>query len=180
MFAKDSYIAVENFIDKDYAKYLCNYLEDNSICKGENDGLVSNSIAIYADPLFEKLLLESLEKVEKITNKVLIPSYSYARIYRNNAKLLKHIDRQSCEYSVSLCLEKDEDWPLMFKTLDTSEHKGICLDATDAFIYKGIDIVHWRNNYTGKKQIQAFFHYVEKDGLYSEWAFDKRKGLNIP
>ena len=127
MFAKDSYIAVENFIDKDYAKYLCNYLEDNSICKGENDGLVSNSIAIYADPLFEKLLLESLEKVEKITNKVLIPSYSYARIYKNGDVLARHKDRYSCEISTTLNLGGDP-WPIYLAPTGKKGRAGIKVD----------------------------------------------------
>ena len=181
MFEKNRYTVVENFIEKDHAKRLCTYLENNALCKDEpNVTNTTNSTAVYGDPVFELLLLDSLEKLQNITNKNLFPTYSYARTYTKDAVLLKHIDRESCEYSISLCLGKDNaDWPLMLQTHDTHEKSGISLEIGDALIYKGMELLHWREKYKGEKQVQVFLHYVDRDGPFSAWIFDKRKGLRL-
>ena len=181
MFEKNRYAVVRNFIEKDRAKSLAKYLTDNSLCKDEpNVTNATHCTAVYGDPVFELLLLDSLGKIENITKKNLFPTYSYARTYTTNAVLDKHIDRDSCEYSLSLCLEKDDtDWPLMLQTCDTHQEKAISLASGDALIYKGIDLLHWREKFKGKKQIQVFLHYVAQDGLYAESIFDKRGGLKL-
>ena len=67
MFEKNRYTVVENFIEKDHAKRLCTYLENNALCKDEpNVTNTTNSTAVYGDPVFELLLLDSLEKLQNI------------------------------------------------------------------------------------------------------------------
>ena len=36
---------------------------------------------------------------------------------------------------------------------------------------------HWRESYKGDKHTQVFLMYVDVDGKYSDWKWDKREGL---
>ena len=102
------------------------------------------------------------------------------RIYYNGSTLKRHIDRTSCEYSVSLCIENDvKPWDIWFEN-KKGETVNIALEEGDLVIYKGAELDHWRNKYEGKQQIQLLLHYVDKNGNYANEAFDGRKMLGIP
>jgi hypothetical protein len=114
------------------------------------------------------------EKIEKITNKLLFPTYSYLRIYYKNSILNKHIDRDSCEYSATICIKNDtEPWDIWFETKDNTE-KQIFLNPGDMIVYKGMELPHWRNKYENEEQIQVFLHYVDQFGSYKDFKYDKR------
>lgn len=168
---------------------LCNFLsiefqmmKDNidmlEITNAYNDPMCIGSFSWYAPLPFETLLEYMKPKVEEITQLKLYPTYSYARIYQNNAMMEKHTDRRSSEIAVSCCLEKDVDWPLMFE--DTDQELSIHMDVGDICIYRGIEVPHWRNTYTGSRQIQAFLMYVDANGPYNYLKYDTRPMLAAP
>lgn len=142
------------------------------------DGQVEKSFSWYSYIGFESLLIQLHSLLEKITEKKLYPCYSYARIYYKDSILRKHIDRPSCEFSATLCIDSDSKWELFFMDKN-NQIKAINLDPGDICIYRGRDLVHWRNKYPGKEHIQAFFHYVDSSGPYSDFKFDKRKMLGL-
>jgi hypothetical protein len=120
--------------------------------------------------------------IEKITGKRLLPTYSYIRIYYKNAILEKHTDRDSCEYSASICIKNDrEPWNFWLKNIHDN-NTCISLEEGELIIYKGNELEHWREKYNNNEHIQFFLHYVDRDGKNSEWKFDKRKklGQQIP
>ncbi len=47
----------------------------------------------------------------------------------------------------------------------------------DAIIYKGIEVEHWREKFTGDFQAQVFLHYVRKEGKYNHFHIDKRSAF---
>jgi PKHD-type hydroxylase len=49
------------------------------------------------------------------------------------------------------------------------------MDIGDAVLYRGTEKYHWRNKFKGKWQAQVFLHYVDANGPYAEWIWDKRK-----
>lgn len=124
-----------------------------------------------ADIAFETLLKIKKQAVESITGLELLPTYSYARIYQYGNDLHKHKDRESCEISVTCKLgeSKKYDYPIII------EGNEINLDQGDAVIYKGCEVEHWRNRldepdyYLG----QVFLHYVDKNGQYESFKYDK-------
>ena len=59
------------------------------------------------------------------------------------------------------------------------EGKKILLNPGDIAIYKGCDVEHWREPYEGHQQIQLFLHYVDANGIYKDYKFDKRPMLGI-
>jgi len=58
------------------------------------------------------------------------------------------------------------------------EHIGdttsVLLEEGDAAIYRGCEVVHWREAYNeGTKLAQVFLHYVDANGQFTEWKNDK-------
>jgi hypothetical protein len=144
-----------------------------------NDRLVEKSFSWGCAFWSEALLLQMLERVEEITGKKLFPSYSYARIYYNGAEMPRHIDRPSCEFSVTITLEIDQQpWEIYFKDRSNVE-VPVILNVGDMCVYQGSELEHWRVNYQGNKQIQVFLHYVDQYGEYAEFKYDKRAMLGL-
>jgi hypothetical protein len=143
-----------------------------------NDTQTSASFAMYSAFCFEALMLKLLPIVEYVTGKKLYPTYSYARIYYKNAILERHTDRPSCQYSTTITLESldDEPWDIWFKDFNGKE-KPLRLNVTDMCVYRGMELDHWRQPYTGKRQTQAFLHYVDADDQYADHRYDRRKGI---
>ena len=127
-------------------------------------------------------------------------TYYYDRVYYVGQELVKHMDRDVCEISLTFQIGSNskKPWPIWVKTPDIYDEnrniikKGkevpICLNDGDAVIYKGCERPHWReplkSKYTllqrvagkilGKREDtyhhQVFFHYVLADGLRCSFA----------
>jgi hypothetical protein len=137
------------------------------------DKLVPLSFSAYALEHTESLLLSLTDQISKAVNKQLLPTYSYARIYRTGATMPKHTDRPACEISLSLSLSGDP-WPLWF-LLDAPT--PISLGKGSAVVYRGIDTTHWREQYTGAGCTQVFLHWVDANGPYADWQYDRRPAV---
>lgn len=145
-----------------------------------DDPQVPNTPGCYADPLMETLLELLCPAVEQMTGLALYPTYSYFRVYKNYDELKPHHDRPSCEISVTLNLGFDapEPWPMYFR--DGDEATQVDLSPGDAIVYRGCDVVHWRERFSGEHYAQVFLHYVDQHGPCAEWKFDKRTRLGVP
>lgn len=135
----------------------------------------------YIDPLGESLLFQIQPIVEQHTGLSLIPTYSYLRIYKENAALKRHTDRPAGEIAVTLFLGSDNldnDWPIYVDI--NGEERAIHLDVGDMMIYRGCEVPHWRNEFKGKASVHAFLCYVDAQGLHTEQAYDGRQGLGAP
>jgi hypothetical protein len=137
--------------------------------------------ARYADPLMEVMLVDSREAVEEIVGCDLLPTYSYSRVYVEGDDLERHVDRPSCEYSVTVNVACDgEPWPIWMQYGDIEPTKVI-LRPGDAVVYKGCDVHHWRNKMVHTRvNAQFMLHYVDKDGPFADYHWDKRPGAGYP
>ena len=141
----------------------------------------------------ETLLKEVMPIMEKETGLKLIPTYSYARIYKKGDILHRHKDRFSCEISTTLNLGGDP-WPIFIDPTGSNnvidEYKGIHkpgapkgvkvdLKPGDMLIYSGCELEHWREPFQGELCGQVFLHYNEKDGQY-HIPYDGRAMLGLP
>jgi hypothetical protein len=171
MFEK-GYIKVSNILDRETAKvFMASLLIAESQGKLEKDKQqVVGSTIVHGDPLCEALLLKLLPVMQNNTDLQLIPTYSFARIYRNGDKLEKHTDRPSCEISTTLTLGfiANDIWPIF------ANGANISLDVGEMLIYRGCEIEHWREPFPGELWVQVFLHYVDANGPHKEWALDKR------
>jgi hypothetical protein len=93
------------------------------------------------------------------------PSYVYLGAYQGGAELEAHIDREQCEFSISLCIDYSPEpaletpWPLHLQTPKgkTTVFQGI----GDALIYCGRELPHFRDPLPpGNTSTSLFFHYV--------------------
>jgi hypothetical protein len=93
-------------------------------------------------------------------------------MYTKYSELLKHVDRPSCEISVTVNIGSDgTSWPIYIKG------NPVNLKPGEAVIYLGCELPHWRESFKGDWCAQVFLHYVDKNGKNKEWAYDKRSTL---
>lgn len=114
--------------------------------------------------------------VEEYLNKTLNTTYVYWRYYGYGSKLDMHTDRPSCEWSITACVNKTDDWPLIIKG-ETVE-----LGIGDALVYNGVADRHGRpGTYQGDGMAQIFMHYVDANGRFAHHSNDeylKQTGSN--
>lgn len=141
--------------------------------------LCENTFARYSPLMMEALSVHLQPMVEETVGMKLYPVYSYARIYYEGSELEKHHDRESSEVTLSICLEKEEDWPLYVQN-EKGEVHAINLDVGDVGIYSGRKHQHWREPLKGKRHIQAFLQYVDAAGDSAWLKYDTRACLGLP
>ncbi len=166
-----NYKLIKNFFLKKeleiLKKYCYNKLDLNKDYKLDGQ---SFSPAWYQDPLMTAFLETKLPLVEKASNLKLFPTYAYWRYYVFGGKLKKHTDRPACEISVSACIKKYDNWPIIV------EGTSFELEEGDAILYAGYDQEHWRpGTYKGEGMAQVFLHYVNQNGSNVEHAYDRKE-----
>ncbi len=129
--------------------------------------------------------------IQALTGCDLQPTYSYFRIYRKGDILRVHLDRPSCEHSVSLLLASSDSLPWAFdigndkvetpKSMADEDFAdrpftSLEMQAGDAVLYQGVHRHHGRivpnpNRWSA----HLFLHWVEKTGAYADAAFDGQR-----
>jgi hypothetical protein len=179
------YCKVKNLVDTQTIKTISQYFE-NKIHRGEwlartelQNGDASK-LGYYADPLIEVLLKQCLPVVEKHTGLSLEPTYSFSRVYQGGEELTPHTDRPSCEVSATINVACTSDiWPIWMQYKDNDPVKCM-LEPGDSVIYKGCEVTHWRRKLPkGHINVQFMLHYVDKNGPYAQYKFDKREALGL-
>lgn len=176
---KNNYVFVPEFISEKQAHSLAN--EFKAHCekyKLKGDPQAPNSSVAYDFLPFVKLLVNKVPHVNELLGEDVLPTYTYARIYKNGSVLERHRDRPACEISFTLNLSKDINWPIYFQRPDGSE-TSVELNPGDAVLYLGCQADHWRNPFEGQEHIQVFFHYVRANGPKA-WAFFDKKQQQAP
>lgn len=138
------------------------------------DSLVPKSFSKYALACTEELLVTLTPTIENVYKQDLIPTYSYCRIYFKNNVMKQHYDRSACEVSLSISLD-DDNWPLYFK-IDNENIPVIC-EQGSGILYNGISTLHWRTALEEAHSTKIFLHWVTKNGLFSDWKYDKRPNI---
>ena len=198
-FKKDKYAVVKKAISNELASFcfayfsnkrkVAKHLQETKFISPFDqtwgtwkDDQIPNTYSHYADTVMETLLERVLPKMLEVTELNLIPTYSYARIYKFGDVLHRHKDRPSCEISCTLNLGGDE-WPIYLDPTGNQGNKGkkIVLKPGDMLAYSGCDLEHWRESFTGKDCCQVFLHYNSTDGALEEPnLFDTRPFLGLP
>ena len=171
-------------------KYLSPYTEYFGVW---NDQQVPETYSHYSDIVMETLLEDLRSLMEKETGLVLLPTYSYFRIYKKGDILKKHKDRAACSVSTTMNLGGDP-WPIfinpnqnegVYKDQDYVPSNGsgvkVELEPGDMLIYSGCDLEHWREPFDGSNNAQVFLHYNNKSEPNARAEkFDRRIHLGLP
>ena len=169
-FDKNSYVVLKDSLTLEqcdaYTQHMFNLHEQGKLV---NDDQCPLSDAIYSDPLFVDLLHKFAKPIGDSVGRTLIPTYTYARIYRTGEILKPHKDRPACEISATLTLGYDAGrvWPIFF---DEEKEVAVDLEIGELAVYKGCEILHWRKPFKGKWHVQVFLHYVDANGPYKDHA----------
>jgi hypothetical protein len=178
-FEKNGYVVLTEALNKEQCAVLTKHMfelyEQGKLVKDDQCPL---SDAVYGDPIFDKLLQDFAKPIGDSVGRTLLPTYTYARIYRSGEILKKHKDRPSCEISATLTLGYDAKpiWPIFF---NEEKEIPVSLDAGELAVYKGCDILHWRTAFKGKWHVQVFLHYVDANGPYKNYVMDGRPAFGI-
>ena len=208
-FAENGWVKIDKYIDENMANLLYHHIqleakrlswfEDNSIEVADDihgtftDKQAPGDFSKYGDPIFDALLSLGTEKMNELTGKELIPTYTYHRLYTQGTELKRHKDRPSCEISTTLCIGYDNsnvdasrypdwDWPMFVGPQSGEEGTDgmpIHMKPGDMLIYRGDVVEHWREPLWGNNHAQVFLHYNEKDGQY-HIPYDGRPLLGMP
>jgi len=148
----------------------------------QEEGQVNGSISRYNHPKYRNFHYEIKSKIEEVIGDVLYPTYYYDRFYFKGQALEPHVDRPSCEVSISInCSHNLEyDWPIWFRTTE-GDDIPLITNPGDGVIYKGCERLHWREPMKGNAKSyyhQMFMHYVRRDGPYLEHAYDRCNTIN--
>ena len=196
---KNNYKVIKQAISKELADFVYSYFltkrkvarvffEDRYISPFNNDWGVWNDPQVpetyshYSDIAMETLLEKLTEPMSKETGLNLIPTYSYARIYKKGDVLKRHKDRYSCEVSMTMNLGGDP-WPIYLEPSGETDKEGVKIDLEpgDALIYRGCEVEHWREAFEGENCGQVFLHYNDASGENAEEnRYDTRPFLGLP
>lgn len=134
------------------------------------------SYTVYSDPVHSEMQEMYRCKLEELIGYKLLPTYTYSRIYSPKEILERHIDRPSCQISLTATLDYDtfDNEPWDFFVEPNIPHK---IYPGDILVYKGCEIPHWRDLFVGISQTQVFFHYVDANGPYTNFKYDFRPSL---
>ena len=175
--------------------YKHNIIYDNGMFGTWSDQQVPNTYSHYADMVMETLLMKVLPKMQKETGLQLVPTYSYARLYKTGDILKRHKDRPSCEISTTINLG-GAPWPIFidgtgsdnvideYKNIhkpDAPKGTKVLLEVGDMLVYSGCELEHWREPFEGDICGQVFLHYNHVNGPFADKnMFDGRPKLGLP
>ena len=197
-FSANGYAHLPSLLTKEDCARLSAVLQnfvDAGKCKP--DAQCPSSPSVGGLPEFDDLLEQLTPYFEEASGKKLLPTYSYARLYRNGEVLKPHTDRPACEISATITLNSDGTvWPIYMadpatesfsvfvgkndNDVDTfaSNISSVSMSVGDAVLYRGSEKIHWRNQFSGKWCAQVFLHYVDANGAHTDQKYDGRKSLS--
>ena len=170
--AFNKYQVIKNAVSYELANFIFNYFMlkrdavawmyqnnvtyDTGLLGTWTDPQVPNTYSNYADFAMETLMMKVLPVMQKETELQLIPTYSYARLYKKGDILKRHKDRPSCEISTTIHLGGDP-WPIFidgtgadtvideYKNIikpDAPEGTKVLLEVGDMLVYSGCELEH--------------------------------------
>jgi len=129
-----------------------------------------------------------------VTGKRLAPSYCFFRAYQQGDRCTVHSDRPACDHSMSLALGYADGavWPIeigqrfftpeeankikIADDFDDETYSSVALNPGDAIVYKGVNHRHGRITPNPNRwSAHLFLHWVDLDGPFADWAFDRRQ-----
>lgn len=137
----------------------------------QGDDQVAERYRLHSEPAAMFLHAQIADMVGRLAGEAVKPSYVYFTSYPAGSALPRHVDREQCEFSISLLVDYAPDpvgpsgWPLFL------EHPGLRdgivsadLAVGDALFYRGRQLTHYRDQLpAGHQSSSVFLHYVRED-----------------
>jgi hypothetical protein len=197
-FKKNKYQVIKNALSFELADFIFYYflikrdavdflyknnLHPQSPILGKwKDPQVPNTYVCYGDFAMETLLIKMLSIIQQQTNLHLVPTNSFARVYKKGDELKRHKDRPSCEISATINLGGNP-WPIFIEPSGERGKEGIkvLLEVGDMMVYRGCELEHWREPFEEDICGQVFLHYNDLNGPFADKnKLDGRAMLGLP
>jgi hypothetical protein len=133
------------------------------------DGQVRRRHGWHNERLARFLHDQLADVASRVARRPLKPSYSYTSAYRGGASLGAHMDREQCDYTMSLMVDESspvgaDPWALWFHA--PAGRRSVSMSVSDAVLFRGCELPHWRTEASGNhQQINLLFHFVP-----AEWV----------
>lgn len=131
-----------------------------------------------------------------LTQRELLPTFCYFRIYRQGDVCRVHSDRPACEHSLSMTLAYSDGipWALEFAAertyaqgpIESSFANGgpdgaVEMQPGDAVLYQGVNYRHGRTTPNPNRwSAHIFMHWVDGEGQYKHQGFDSEPASPMP
>jgi hypothetical protein len=102
--------------------------------------------------------------LSEVAGRRLKPTYSFTSAYRGGATLDAHMDREQCDYTLSLLIDErrpsnGRPWLLYFQAPNGRE--SLHLKVGDGAFFRGCELPHWRDEAPhDHEQTNLLLHYV--------------------
>jgi hypothetical protein len=167
-------IIIKNAIPLEIIKFLLVELSLTRNClsliipeRYKDIGKFGNYYALVSSENLLKFLIPTISKKLGLD---LRPTFSWTEYASTGGSIKPYIGRSSCEFTVICCLESN-NWPFY---IDQEEYM---LNIGDICIYAGSKSEYYRNEFSGKENLQVMLNYVDVNGKYGYLEFDTRKTL---
>lgn len=175
---ENGYKVIRNFVTTEQAdKVSSGIRRETNSNNFMRDSQAPNADAVHNVSEGLELLVNKNKEVSDLVGASVLPTYCYARVYKNGCDLKKHTDRPECEISLTVNLDGDKEWNFYIENVN-GEEKSITLNKGDAILYLGIERPHWRNEYEGDEYTQIFLHYVKQNGQNNDRYFDRKNKIS--
>lgn len=122
--------------------------------------LAKGFYSIMPDTIIDRLLPEVSDFAQCKVNY----NFDYARIYPESQGLIKHRDRTGCEYSVTVCIKNTtHSFPFWIINPESQKPESFEMLPGDGLIYRGTEVLHWREPNPHSDVFQAFIHFCDDE-----------------
>jgi hypothetical protein len=148
-----------------------------------HDSQCPSSLALGNDPALDAVLEWLRPKLEELLGIKLAPTYSYTRVYAKGEELVRHLDRDACEISVTAAIRipKGASPSVIYLKPPGDPEVKVEMGEGDGCVYAGTEVEHWREKFHVKGYTQLFLHFIARRGrYYPGLLFDGRERLGSP
>lgn len=129
------------------------------------DGQSSRRYACHNEVVSRYFHDQLTDAISEIVGEKVKPSYTYVVSYQGGAELERHVDREQCEFTLSLLIdyppERESQWPLCIesggRTVELTQKIG------DGLLFCGCELPHFRPKLPeGYTSTSILLHYVRE------------------
>lgn len=169
---------VNNFLENDFIEFIQDYfsIKINSNQYTNDFKKFVNGYQFYSDPLMETILQNSCEYISSLTKIKLVPTYSMVTMFMKD-DIYEKEESESSEISAILFLGSSNDTNKISLNIDSIEYN---LFFGDLIIYNSKELSIKNFSIKDKWLLQATLNFVDSEGEYSDYIYDKRSYLGFP
>lgn len=169
-FKAQGWLVIRKLLVPGDCKILCEKFNGALEKSCAHDEKFPNSRQIYKPSLGEFFLQEFCPLLGHALEVDLLPAFSFLHSYGKGDRLPAHRDRVPCEITTSITLS-DNDWPICLED-HAKIARSVHLRSGGAVIFKGMELLHWRDPLEDNSHMQLILQYVDANGPMASYAHD--------